>query len=138
MKQVNDEWLFLILFAGFACTRLFWFLPKGFFDPFPLYDIIDPKTGENVGIAYKTYGHYIGIRLMAISWWIFLWLQPKWSYEGRWLFWLWVVGIADYCIRYSQDFIVVFGFNMNYTDILSVIFALLVLRRIKFAQWSKT
>lgn len=121
-------------------TRLFHFAPDGFFDPFPYYDIID-ENGNNIGIAYKTYWHYIGQYLQATFFWLFLWTQRQWAYEGRWLFWLWVAAIADYCIRYGQEFINVFGWGVNFSDLrLTIVFAVIVRRiLIEKRQWnSKT
>jgi len=118
MAEVSKKTLWLILVAV-ALNRACSLLPTGiYFDPFPLYDIIDPITGQNVGINLQSFAYMIANHLtIMVLWYGFILVRWKYSTLFYNLLVIELFSLIDFFVIYEHYWFKIGWYPLEFTDI---------------------
>lgn len=119
---------FILISVGI--NRLCTIVPEGvYFDPFPLYDMIDVRTGQNVGINLQSYVYFITVHLSVIILWAGL-ILVRWKLSGLFydLMVVEVFSLIDFFIIYEHPWFHIGSYGVEFTDIKILAYAILLWR----------
>jgi hypothetical protein len=108
---------FVLLLIGFCQMRCLELYPDTTWKPFPLYDI--PKTSYNPeGVIHaRSWAAFFHEYIYYILVWAFCAITTRFKTQFRILIMLEVIDTVDFLIRYNDHFMVLFGYQLEYTDL---------------------
>lgn len=125
----EDRIFLLLILCAIALNRVCSALPSYvFFDPFPLYDILD-KDGVNVGISLQSFAFIIAGHLQTILTWVaFRRIAEKFRDIFAKFITLEVVSLADFFIIYEHPWFHIGSYGVEFTDPKIFLYAYYIIR----------
>jgi hypothetical protein len=122
MVPKKTLWFILI---SICLNRLCTLFPEGvYFDPFPLYDIVDIRTGQNVGINLQSYIYFITVHLSVICLWVgFILVRWKLSDMFKAFLAIEIFSLLDFFIIYEHPWFPIGSYGVEFTDFKILLYA---------------
>jgi hypothetical protein len=119
--------LFILLIAVTINRFCSWLPEHYYFDPFPLYDILNDK-GENVGISLQSYFYFIANHITTLLIWLFcMHSLPKYNLLFRCFIIIEALSLIDFLIIYEHPWFHLWSYGVEFTDLKVITYSTLII-----------